>query len=167
MSSEARMGSSSPAARGPSTNAAANVSSTQNVSMSTTQNPTPAAPSHPSSYKITGDPLNTIQYHENLGSHTQILLIEKAMKIRFRPGVLLTQTWDEIDTITEKIKAIGPIDYDQLKTAFAIHALADHYSNLQSTVQAMTKQDKFTVSDVSKRITEEEDLIRNRDEQST
>ena len=105
--------------------------------------------------------------HENLGSHTQILLIERAMKIRFRPGVPLTQTWDEIDTITEKIKAIGPIDYDQLKTAFAIHALADHYGNLQSTVQAITKQDKFSASDVAKRISEEEDLIRNRDDQNT
>jgi len=90
--------------------------------------------------------------HEKLGNHTQILLIEKAMKIRFRPGMPPTQTWDEIDTIMEKIKAIGPIDYDQLKTAFAIHALTDHYGSLQSTVQSITKRDNFTVSDVANRI---------------
>ena len=65
--------------------------------------------------------------HEKLGSHVQILLIEKVMKIEFVPGTHIAQTWDEIDMLIKKIKAIGPLNYDQLKTAIAIKALGRHY----------------------------------------
>jgi hypothetical protein len=45
------------------------------------------------------------QRHEKLGGHTQILLIKKAMKLQFKPGIPLSHTLDEIDTISEKIKS--------------------------------------------------------------
>ena len=102
--------------------------------------------------------------HEKLGSHAQILLIEKVMKIEFVPGTRIAQTWDEIDTLIEKIKAIGPLDYDQLKTAIAIKALGRHYENLQSNIQSITKQPNFSVADVASRLLQEDDHIRNRED---
>ena len=101
--------------------------------------------------------------HEKLGSHTQILLIQRAMNIRFRLGTSLTKTLNEIDAISDTIKAIGPFGHDQLRTAFVIHALGDFYENLQSIVQSITKIPNFTHNDVVQRIHEEEDLIRNRE----
>jgi len=103
--------------------------------------------------------------HEKLGSHAQILLIEKVMKIEFCPGTRIAQTWDEIDTLIEKIKAIGPLDYDQLKTAIAIKALGRHYEHLQSHIQSITKQPNFSVADVASRLLQEDDHIRNREDQ--
>ena len=85
-------------------------------------------------------------------SATQILLIKKVMKIEFCPGTRIAQTWDEIDTLIEKIKAIGPLDYDQLKTAIAIKALGRHYEHLQSHIQSITKQPNFSVADVASRL---------------
>jgi hypothetical protein len=95
----------------------------------------------------------------------QVLLLVKAMKLQFRPGVPLSQTLDEIETVFEKIKAIGPLDYDQFKIAVAIHALGNHYPNLQSTIISITKQENFSVDDVARCIFEEDDLIRNREYQ--
>ena len=101
--------------------------------------------------------------YEKLGRHMQILLLVKAMKVQFRPGVPLSQTLGEIETIFEKIEAIGPPDYDQLKVAVAIHALGDHYPNLQSAILSITKQENFSIDDVARRIFEEDDPIRNRE----
>ena len=101
--------------------------------------------------------------HEKLGGHTQILLIQHAMNIRFRPGTSLTKTLNEIDAISDTIKAIGPFGHDQLRMAFVIHALGDFYKNLQSIVQSITKIPNFTHNDVVQCIHEEEDLIRNRE----
>lgn len=103
--------------------------------------------------------------HEKLGSHTQILLIEKVMKLEFCPGTRFAQTWNEIDTLVERIKAIGPLDYDQLKTAIVIKALGRNYENLQLTIQSITKQPAFSVKDVSDRLLEEDDHVRNREAQ--
>lgn len=103
--------------------------------------------------------------HEKLGSHAQILLIEKVMKMEFCPGTRIAQTWDEIDTVIEKIKAIGPLDYDQLKTAVVIKALGRHYEHLQSQIQSITRQPNFSVTDVAARLLQEDDHIRNHEEQ--
>ena len=104
--------------------------------------------------------------HEKLGGHTQILLIERAMKLRFRQGVSLSQTLNEIDNIADTIEAIGPVEHAKLRTAFVTHALGGEFENLQSSVQSITKQPNFTYNDIVKRILEEEDLIRNRGGQS-
>jgi len=104
--------------------------------------------------------------HEKLGGHTQILLIQRAMNICFQPGTSLTKTLNDINAISNTIKAIGPFGHDQLQTAFVIHALGDFYENLQSTVQAITKIPNFMHNDVVQCIHEEEDLIRNHEGQA-
>ena len=101
------------------------------------------------------------QHHEKLGSHTQILLIEKVMKLEFCPGTCFAQTWNEIDTLVERIKAIGPLDYNQLKTTIVIKALGRNYKNLQLTIQSITKQPAFSVKDVSNHFLEEDDHVCN------
>ena len=101
--------------------------------------------------------------YEKLGGHTQILLIQHAMNIHFQPGTSLTKTLNEIDAISDTIKAIGPFGHNQLRTAFIIHALGDFYENLQSIVQSITKIPNFTHNNVVQCIHEEEDLIRNRE----
>jgi len=103
--------------------------------------------------------------HKKLGSHTQILLIKKVMKIEFCPGTCIAQTWDEIDMVIKKIKAISPLDYDQLKTAIAIKALGRHYKHLQSQIQSITRQQKISVVDVASCLLQEDDHIHNHEEQ--
>lgn len=103
--------------------------------------------------------------HEKLGAHAQILLVEQVMKIEFSPGTRIAQTWDAIDSLIDKAKAIGPLDYDKLKAAVVIKALGRHYEQLQSSIQSITKQDNFSLKDVAKRLLEEDELIRNREAQ--
>jgi len=103
--------------------------------------------------------------YEKLGSHTQILLMEKAIRTEFTPGTRLAQTWDELDTLMRKIKAMGPLDYDQLQIACAIKGLGKHYENLQSILQSITNQPGFGLRDITRRIIEEDNLIWNREEQ--
>ena len=103
--------------------------------------------------------------YEKLGSHTQILLMEKAIRTEFAPGTCLAQTWDELDTLMRRVKAMGPLDYDQLQIACAIKGLGKHYEHLQSTLQSITNQPGFTLRDIARRIIEEDNLIRNCEEQ--
>ena len=105
------------------------------------------------------------EHYEKLGSHTQILLMEKAIRTEFTPGTRLAQTWDELDMLMRKIKAMGPLDYNKLQIACAIKGLGKHYENLQSTLQSITNQPGFTIRDIGKRIIEEDSLIRNCEEQ--
>ena len=103
--------------------------------------------------------------YEKLGSHSQILLVEKAIRTEFTPGTRLSQTWDELDTLMRRIKAMGPLDYDKLQIACAIKGLGKHYENLQSTLQSIMNQPNFTLRDVRRCIIEEDELIRNCQEQ--
>ena len=103
--------------------------------------------------------------HEKLGPQSQILLLEKAIRTEFTPGVRLTQTWDELDTLIRRIKAIGALDYDRLQIACAIKGLGKHYENLQSILQSITNMPNFTIKDIHRRIAEEDQLIRSREEQ--
>jgi len=57
------------------------------------------------------------EHYEKLGSHTQILLMEKAIRTEFTPGTRLAQTWDELDTLMHKIRAMGPLDYKRQSTS--------------------------------------------------
>jgi len=105
------------------------------------------------------------KHYEKLGSHMQILLMEKAIRMEFVPGTCLSQTWDELDTLMRKIKAMGPLDYDQLQIACVIKGLGKHYEHLQSTLQSIMNQLNFTLRDIGRRIIEEDNLICNREEQ--
>lgn len=103
--------------------------------------------------------------YEKLGRHTQILLLVKVMKIEFHLSTPLSQTWDEMDTILEKIKAIGPFDHDVFRTAVIIHALGDsYYDNLRLDILSITKQPDFSYDDVVQRIRQEDVLIRIRED---
>ena len=83
------------------------------------------------------------------------------MKVEFCPGTCISQTWDKINTLIKRIKAIRPLNYDQLKTAVAIKALGRHYENLQLTIQSITKQLNFLVNNVTNCLLEEDDHICN------
>jgi transposase InsO family protein len=101
--------------------------------------------------------------HEKLGPHSRMMLIKRGMEQCFRPGVPLSQTLGEIDSIVERIKATGPIDPDELKAAFIINALGEFYDQLQSNVQSLTNTASFCSDHVVQRVLQEEDLIRNRE----
>ena len=103
--------------------------------------------------------------YKKLGSHTQILLMEKAIRTEFTPGTCLAQTWDELDTLMRKIRAMGPLNYDQLQIACMIKGLGKNYKHLQSTLQSITNQPGFTLKDIRRRVIEEDNLIHNREEQ--
>ena len=105
------------------------------------------------------------EHYVKLGSHTQILLMEKAIRTEFTPGTHLAQTWDKLDMLMRRVKAMGPLDYDQLQIACAIKGLGKHYEHLQSTLQSITNQPGFTLRDIARRIIEEDNLIRNHEEQ--
>ena len=55
--------------------------------------------------------------YEKLGPQTQIMLLDKAIRTEFAPGIRLMQTWDELDTLMRRMKAIGTLDYDRLQIA--------------------------------------------------
>ena len=103
--------------------------------------------------------------YEKLGSHSQILLVEKAIRTEFMPGTRLSQTWDELDTLMRRIKAMGPLNYNKLQIACAIKGLGKHYKNLQSTLQSIINQPNFTLRDIHQCIIKEDELIHNRQEQ--
>ena len=105
------------------------------------------------------------QRYEQLGSHAQILLIDKVMKTEFCPGVRIAQIWNEADTLIEKLKAMGPWDWDKMKAAIAIKASGRHYEHLQSALHSITKQPNFSVKDITNRLLEEDEHIRNREAQ--
>jgi len=105
------------------------------------------------------------EHYEKLGSHTQILLMEKAIRTKFTLGTRLAQTWDELDTLMRKIRAMGPLDYNQLQIACAIKGLGKNYKHLQSTLQSITNQPGFTLKDICRCVIKEDNLIRNQEEQ--
>ena len=109
--------------------------------------------------------LELCKHYEKLGSHMQILLMEKAIRMEFAPGTCLCQTWDELDTLMRKIKAIGPLDYNQLQITCVIKGLGKHYKHLQSTLQSIMNQPNFTLRDIGSCIIEEDNLICNCEEQ--
>jgi len=105
------------------------------------------------------------EHYKKLGSHMQILLMEKAIRTEFTPGTCLTQTWDELDTLIHKIRAMGPLNYDQLQIACAIKGLGKNYEHLQSTLQSITNQPSFTLKDIHRRVIKKDNLICNQEEQ--
>jgi hypothetical protein len=102
--------------------------------------------------------------HEKLGPQSQILLLEKASRTKYQPGVRLMQTWDELDTLMRQLKASGPLDYDTLQIAYMIHGLGEHFEHLRLVIQSIANQPNFTLDDVARRLSEEDDLIRYREE---
>jgi len=90
--------------------------------------------------------------HEDHGTHTQLILIAKALNLRFRPGTSMSQVVDEIDALHARIVAIGPLDDDLLRTVFLINALGKHYPQLQSYIQATSDSPNFSSDTVLRAI---------------
>jgi len=103
--------------------------------------------------------------HENLGVHTQVMLLQRALKLRFRPGVPLSQTADEMDMLHRRIIAIGPFDDNKLRSVLFLNGLGEFFPQLQSTIQATCSSSSFNSDSVLRAIHQEEDLIRHREEQ--
>ena len=98
--------------------------------------------------------------HEDLGVHTQVMLMQKkALKLRFRPGIPLSQTADEMDALHRRIVAISPIDNDKLHSIFFLNGLREFFPQLQSTIQASCSSSSFNSDSVLRAIHQEEDLI--------
>ncbi len=55
------------------------------------------------------------------------MLLDKALKIRFRPGIPMSQTANEIDTLHAHIIASGPLDDDKLRTVLLLNGLGEFY----------------------------------------
>ncbi len=56
-----------------------------------------------------------------------MMLLDKALKIRFRPGIPMSQTANEIDTLHAHIIASGPLDDDKLRTVLLLNGLGEFY----------------------------------------
>jgi hypothetical protein len=71
------------------------------------------------------------------------MLMQKALKLRFCLGILLSQTTDEMDALHQRIIAIGPIDDNKLRSIFFLNGLEKFYPQLQSTIQATCSSASF------------------------
>ena len=97
--------------------------------------------------------------HENLRIHTQIILIAKALNMKFYSGTPISQVADKLNALHACIVTIGPIDYDSLHSVFLLNALGEHYLQLQSYIQATSDNPNFSSNTVHCAIQHEEDLI--------
>jgi hypothetical protein len=66
--------------------------------------------------------------HKNLSVHTQVMLMQKALKLWFCPGIPLSQTADKMDALHRCIVvAIGPIDNNKLCLVFFLNGLREFF----------------------------------------
>ena len=104
--------------------------------------------------------------HEHLGLHSQVLLLKKALDVRFNPNTPISNTIVEIDDLHTKIMNMGTIDGDRLRSVLLINALNDHYTHIQSTVHALADDPSFSSETVVRRLKAKEALIQRRNELS-
>ena len=82
-------------------------------------------------------------WHENLGLHTQAVLLKKVLEICFTPDVPLSKTILEISSLQKRIVAMGPINNNKLKSILLINALNNHFENIQSNLMSLTDDPSF------------------------
>ena len=102
--------------------------------------------------------------HEHLGLYAQVLLIKKALELRFDPSTGFSKTISELTDLHTQIMNMGPMDPDNLKCVFLINTLGDQFSSLQSSIQSMSEDANFSSSSIVKRLHAEESLLRRRGE---
>lgn len=105
------------------------------------------------------------QRHEKLGLWAQLNFIKKALDIRISRSTSISAVITDIRRLYNQIMAVGPINPDQLFTAFLINAMGDEFPHLQSQMQAMTKDPNFSSNDIVTRLQEEESVMKRREEQ--
>ena len=106
-------------------------------------------------------------WHENLGLHTQVVLLKKVLEICFTPDVPLSKTISEISSLHKRIVAMGLIDNDKLKSILLINALNDHFKNIQSNLMSLTNDPSFNSKTITCCLEQEEGLIKQHTEQNT
>ncbi len=91
--------------------------------------------------------------------------MQKALKLHFHPGVLLSQTTNKMDALHRHIITIGPIDDNKLHSIFFLNGLGEFFPQLQSTIQATCSSASFNSDSILHAIHYEEDLIQHHEEQ--
>ena len=102
--------------------------------------------------------------HEHLGLYAQVVLIKKALEIRFNDSTSFSTTISELQNLHTQIMNMGPMDPDNLHCVFLINALGDNYSSLQSSIQSMADNTNFSSNTIIRRLQAEESLQRRRKE---
>jgi gag-polypeptide of LTR copia-type len=98
---------------------------------------------------------------------SQMILVKKAMEMRFRPDVPLSKTVEEIDALHFKIVNMGPIDNDQLKAVFLLNALNDNFEDIHYHLMSMADDPSFSSKTIIRRLRQEDSLMRRRAEQNS
>ena len=94
--------------------------------------------------------------HERLGLYAQVLLLKRALNIRFDINTPLSTTVSEICQLHERFCNMGPIDQDNMFSILLINALGDQFSHLQSSLQTMTDDPNFSSDTLLRRLDTEE-----------
>jgi transposase InsO family protein len=103
--------------------------------------------------------------HEQLGLHVQVLTLRKALDVRFDASKSLDDTVTELRGLFNRIISMGPMDNDNLFSVLLINALGDQFTQLQSSIQSLSRMPTFCSALVVERIHEENMLLRTRTEQ--
>ena len=98
--------------------------------------------------------------HEKQGFHAQMILVKKAMEMRFRSDVPLSKTAEEIDELHYRIVKMGPLDNDLLKAVFFLNALNDNFEDLQSNLMSMADDPSFSSKTIIRNLRQEVNLMR-------
>ena len=105
------------------------------------------------------------QQHEKLGLWAQLNFMKKALDVRFNCGASISVVISKIRGLHNQIMAGGPMNMDQLLTAFLINTMDDEFPHLQSQMQAMTKEPNFSSNNIIVHLQEEEATIKRQEEQ--
>jgi len=70
------------------------------------------------------------QCHEKLGLYTQVLLLKKGLKLRFRRGTHLSGTISEIRHIYQQIAAMGPVNAENIFAVLLLNTLGEDFQDL-------------------------------------
>jgi hypothetical protein len=81
--------------------------------------------------------------------YAQVLLVKKALKIRFDITKLLDDTISEIKSLHHCIADMGKINTDKHLTVFLMNALVDQLPHLQSAIQSMSSNTRFCLAHVT------------------
>jgi transposase InsO family protein len=103
--------------------------------------------------------------HEQLGLYSQVLLIKKAMEMRFDATKNLDDTIIAICSLHTRIMNMGNMDSDSLLIVFLVSALGDDFPHLQSNIQSMSTAPGFSSLSVTHHIQDENKLLRNQEAQ--
>jgi hypothetical protein len=103
--------------------------------------------------------------HEHLGLYAQVLLIKKALDVRFDHSTPFSNTISHLHELHTQIMNMGPMDPDNLFAVFLINVLGNGFSQLQSSIQSLTDTLTFTSATIVKRLQAEETLSCHRTDQ--